>query len=258
MGINTNLKIFELEYSPKNYSHFSGVSEEKVANITEFGIYKRKDTGEILFAYMPLDNPEEFRDACFSVSLQNKEVFFDKYVRYSNFFGIFNKEGKCTPHQKDETDKITLAKFTKVALSLTEQFRKLMPEVYADNWETIKPIDTKLRLSEQCLWDSVVVNYTSTLPYHFDLYQSDIFSAIPYIKKDIEGGYLDLPDFNAVIECADGTVMFFNGHKYIHGVTEVLKNNSDSYRYSALFSSVWELKDCLSEGTEKPIFISIE
>jgi hypothetical protein len=129
--------------------------------------------------------------------------------------------------------------------------KQIAPEVYnKDVFETAGVAD-EWRISERSLWTSGVVNKTSTLPYHYDGNNFDMWSAMPVIRRGIRGGYLSIPEYDAVIECRDGWVLFFPGYRLLHGVTPISHVTKDAYRYTVVYYCLRGMKDCFSYAVEQ-------
>jgi hypothetical protein len=233
---------------------------ELEANIKEAGIYVDADTNEPFLVYMPL--PEavipELRKAVRSIKYSSSGVTRQStgVENHSRTFGMaprkpFQTREACRPtalsyDQPEEHDVLT-----RTADVLADIIKELIPDVYnADVTETAAVAD-EWRLSERSLWTSGVINKTSTLPYHFDGNNFDMWSAMPVIRRGTRGGYLSMPEYDLVIECRDGWCLFFPGYRYLHGVTPIAHVQKDSYRYTVVYYCLRGMKDCFSFAVEQ-------
>jgi hypothetical protein len=66
----------------------------------------------------------------------------------------------------------------------------------------------------------------------------------------MSGGHLTMPEFGITINCRDGWVLYFNGNKYVHGVTPMAPKTKDAYRYSIVFYALRGMKDCHTYALE--------
>lgn len=107
------------------------------------------------------------------------------------------------------------------------------------------------------LWTSGVVNRSSQFPYHRDRNNFDAWSAMPVFRRAMRGGALHFPELTVdgvplAAECADGDVLFFNGQRWMHGVTPMRPkpHTRDGYRISAVYYPVRAMARCLPAAEE--------
>lgn len=140
------------------------------------------------------------------------------------------------------------------AACFAETLRQVLPEQYEANKEAVDEVLTDWLLPGG-LWTSGVVNLSSSLPYHRDRNNFDAWSVMPTIRRGTRGGYLHLPELAIdgqplVLPCNDGDVLFFNGQRFMHGVTPMTKTMRDGYRYSAVYYPVSKMRSCLAFEAE--------
>ena len=110
------------------------------------------------------------------------------------------------------------------------------------------------RLGEAKLWTSGVVNDTAQLPYHRDGFNFPVWSAMPVVRRGTRGGHLHIPEYNVVLPCADSTVTFFGGYRWVHGVTPITRlEGKAGYRISAVYYALRGMKNC-REAAEEAAF----
>jgi hypothetical protein len=105
-------------------------------------------------------------------------------------------------------------------------------------------------MTDDALWTSGVINKSSQLPYHRDGFNYETWSAMPVVRRNMAGGYLNFVEYNAVVACRDGWVLFFPGYKYVHGVTPMESKGDDAYRYSIVYYALRGMKDCFTYAAE--------
>lgn len=138
---------------------------------------------------------------------------------------------------------------------LAETLLEMLPNQHALNLEAAQQVRDEWKLPGG-LWTSGVVNRSAALPYHRDRNNLDAWSAMPVIRRAVRGGHLHfpelaLPDGSPVVAaCDDGDVLFFNGQKYMHGVTPLKRVMQDGYRYSCVYYPVKKMCNCLSPAEE--------
>ena len=236
------------------------VVPELEANITEEGIYVDADTNEPFLVYTKL--PEEtvpiLRQAVRSIKYSSSGVTRQSTgtENHSRTFGMaprkpFQTREACRPtsmtyEQPQEHDVLV-----QTADVLSDMMQQIAPEVYnKDVFETAGVAD-EWRISERSLWTSGVVNKTSTLPYHYDGNNFDMWSAMPVIRRGTRGGYLSIPEYDATVECRDGWVLFFPGYRLLHGVTPIAHVTKDAYRYTVVYYCLRGMKDCFTYAVEQ-------
>jgi hypothetical protein len=134
---------------------------------------------------------------------------------------------------------------------LSQMMRKIAPEVYENDKTETGAVADEWRISEDSLWTSGVINKTSTLPYHYDGNNFDMWSAMPVVRRGIRGGALSMPEYGVTVECRDGWVLFFPGYRYLHGVTPIAHVTKDAYRYSVVYYCLRGMKDCFTYAVEQ-------
>mgnify|MGYP000031110546 CR=1 FL=1 len=96
------------------------------------------------------------------------------------------------------------------------------------------------------LFTSGICNKNNPLKYHFDSGNiKDVLSNMVVFKYKSEGGHLAIPELNVTLECADNTVVLFDGQSLLHGVTPIDNRYADSYRYSVVYYTLQQMWNCL-------------
>lgn len=93
-------------------------------------------------------------------------------------------------------------------------------------------------------WTSGVVNFDSPLPYHYDANNLACWSAMPVLRRGMNGGHLHVPEYGLVVGCRDGDVCFFAGYDLMHATTPMSRTSPDGYRISAVFYTVAGMGKC--------------
>ena len=230
------------------------------ANITGKGIYVDAETNEPFLVYMPLPEQTvpELRKAVRGIKYSSSGVTRQStgVENHSRTFGMaprkpFQTREACRPtalsHEQPEEHDVLV----RTADVLADIIRDIAPDLYNKDVAETAGVAEEWRISERSLWTSGVINKTSTLPYHFDGNNFDMWSAMPVIRRGTRGGYLSIPEFDAVIECRDGWVLFFPGFRLLHGVTPIAHVQKDSYRYTVVYYCLRGMKDCFSFAVEQ-------
>lgn len=229
-------------------------------NIKEAGIYVDEDTNEAFMVYMPMpdDMVPDLRAAVRDVKYSSSGVTRQQLgiENHSRTFGMaprkpFQTREACRPtalsYEQPEVHKV----LERTADRLSKIMREIAPDIYDKDKEETSAVADEWRISEDSLWTSGVINKTSTLPYHYDGNNFDMWSAMPVIRRGTRGGALSIPEYGVTIECRDGWVLFFPGFRLLHGVTPIAHVAKDAYRYTVVYYCLRGMKDCFTYAVEQ-------
>lgn len=228
---------------------------DKEPNVNEAGIYRDADTGEAILVYAPYPA---------KVTSLRKAVIGTKYGttlrasgtrNVSRTFGFTTRSAvlqreACTPTSLSYDDPEAQMILNDTAEVLGEYLRDQLPEVYEHDYQTVGAVLPEWRMTEDALWTSGVINQSSALPYHRDGSNFDTWSAMPVVRRGMDGGHLHMPEYDITINCRDGWALWFNGYAYVHGVTPMKPRQKDGYRYSIVFYAKRGMKDCHTYAVE--------
>lgn len=224
-------------------------------NINEAGIYRDADTGEAILVYAPY--PEDTIDLRRAVlSTDYSTTLRSSGTRnVSRTFGfarrsvVLQREA-CSPASLAWDNPEAQITLNKTAGVLGRYLREQLPEVYLHDVQEVDQVLPEWRMTEDALWTSGVINQSSALPYHRDGANFDTWSAMPVIRRGMDGGNLHMPEYDITINCRDGWALWFNGYAYVHGVTPMKSRAKDGYRYSIVFYAQRGMKDCHTYAVE--------
>ena len=257
----SELPIFRIKrvLTPDEATELVGkMVDDLEANCIEPGIYIDEDTEEPFLAYFPMEE---------EVNLLRKSVMNIKYgstkrqslgiENSSRTFGmaprkIYQRRESCRPTTLANEQPNELAVLIAFAEKFGRMFKEFAPQIFENDVKNLAEagLDNEWRMTDDALWTSGVVNKASTLPYHRDGFNFATWSAMPVIRRDMKGGYLDFPEYKLTCACRDGWVLFFPGYKYVHGVTPMMPTKEDSYRYSVVYYALKGMKDCFTYAVE--------
>ena len=229
-------------------------------DITEAGIFVDEDTNEPFLVYMPMeeDMVPELRAAVRGVKYSSSGVTRQQMgiENHSRTFGMaprkpFQTREACRPTSLSYEQPEIHDVLVRTADRLSLMMRQIAPEVYDNDKTETNAVADEWRISEDSLWTSGVINKTSTLPYHYDGNNFDMWSAMPVVRRGIRGGALSMPEYGVTVECRDGWVLFFPGYRYLHGVTPIAHVTKDAYRYSVVYYCLRGMKDCFTYAVEQ-------
>ena len=134
---------------------------------------------------------------------------------------------------------------------LCELYKKHNPEQY----EKHKSLTLENNRKEYSLSDGAFtsgnINLNTAVRYHYDFGNyENVWSAMITLKKDIQGGFLSVPEFDLGIELSHKSALFFDGQSIMHGVTPITKLKKQSKRYTIVYYSLKGLWRCLEYRDE--------
>jgi hypothetical protein len=225
-------------------------------NVDTAGIYRDADSGEAVLMYAPYpEKTANLRKAVFSSKMG---VTLRQGAGTSNVSRVFGfttrnvmsgKEScRATSFVYDHPEAQII--LNKTADVLGEYLRQNLPEVYENDFQQSTAVLPEWRMAENSLWTSGVINQSSQLPYHVDGSNFDTWSAMPVLRRGMDGGHLHLPEYDITVNCRDGWALWFNGYRYVHGVTPMRTRQKDGYRYTVVFYAKRGMKDCHTYAVE--------
>lgn len=224
-------------------------------NVNEAGIYRDADTGEAILVYAPYPaKTTPLRKAVLGTNYATT-LRASGTRNVSRTFGFTTRSAvlqreACTPTSLSYEDPEAQLILNDTAEVLGEYLREQLPEVYEHDYQTLGAVLPEWRMTEDALWTSGVINQSSALPYHRDGSNFDTWSAMPVVRRGMDGGHLNMPEYDITINCRDGWALWFNGYAYVHGVTPMTTRQKDGYRYSIVFYAKRGMKDCHTYAVE--------
>lgn len=227
-------------------------------NCRDAGLFIDEETGEPIMAYMPMEE---------EVNLLRRSVLGIKYgstkrqslgiENLSRTFGmaprkVYQRRESCRPTTLANEQPDEHAVLIAFADKFSKMFQEFAPHLFEKDSQILAEsgIDNEWKMTDDALWTSGVVNKSSTLPYHRDGFNFSTWSAMPVVRRDMNGGYLNFPEYDLTCACRDGWVLFFPGYKYVHGVTPMTPLRKDAYRYSIVYYALRGMKDCFTYAVE--------
>ena len=225
-------------------------------NLHEPGIYRDSETGEAVLMFAPLPGPTtELRRAVFGTKMGATLRQGAGTKNISRVFGfttrnVMTQKEACRPTSFSYDHPEAQRTMNNTASILGDYLKDQLPEVFEQDMEQLEAILPEWRMTEDSLWTSGVINQSSQLPYHVDGANFDTWSAMPILRRGMDGGHLHLPEYDITVDCRDGWAVWFNGHRYVHGVTPMKTRQPDGYRYTVVFYAKRGMKDCHTYAVE--------
>ena len=128
---------------------------------------------------------------------------------------------------------------------LAKFYKKHCPEMFNKHNDLAQQKVKPDWIIENSPFTSGIINKNSALNYHFDTGNfKDVYSNMLAYKKDVDGGYLAMPEYNIGLEIANNSVTFFDGQKILHGVTPIKYKSPNAYRYTIVYYTLKQMWKC--------------
>lgn|SRR3990167_383491 len=247
-----NVKFKEVDY--KKYV-------KRPAKESDFETLIREDciltdeNGKLILLYFKFPNDtSELVKAC-------KEIPYETSQRSgglkttSRIFGFDPFTGIRKPYCSATSLAIKFPKQHKVITKFGEQineiYQKYLPEAYNKHKVIAEEkIEVGWRIPKTP-FTSGIINKNNQLNYHFDSGNfQGVYSNMIVLKNNVAGGYLSLPTYGVGLECANNTLVMFDGQSILHGVTPIKFFGQGAYRYSLIYytlQSMWNCDDLTTE-----------
>ena len=136
------------------------------------------------------------------------------------------------------------------AKQVAEVYKHLLPDQFAHHEKAVATTQNTWRIPHTP-FTSGIINQSATLPYHRDRGNHEgVWSAMVVVRKQTEGGELVLPELDIAVDLPNGTLVLFDGQKWLHGVAPIVKTQLSGRRYSCVFYSLKQLWHCLTPEEE--------
>lgn len=230
--------------------------EQQPPNVTTATVALDRDTGEPVYAYLPLGDVSDLRAVVRGIPYSEAMRVSTGLRNRSRVFGWAPRRPvrllencNSTSLMRDRPDEHRV--LDAWASRLRDLLAQVDPDLVDEGDRQLGEVLPDWRLDEgRSFWTSGIVNRTSQLPYHRDAFNFPTWSAMPVVRRGVEGGHLHLPEYGATIACRDGWGVFFGGWNLVHGVTPMRLTRPDGYRYSVVYYSLKGMKDCATAAVE--------
>lgn len=150
--------------------------------------------------------------------------------------------------------------FLDYARQIAKDYRKYFPVEYAEQIKRMYVGGHKVHRAYRIKgtpFTGGVINENSALAYHRDEANTENgISCMICLKAGVAGGELILPELKIGFACQDGYILLFDGQKYIHGVTPILKPHTGfGYRYTIVYYNNKGMSLCLPPKLEMEHFV---
>ncbi len=242
------LQAERLELDLNAYKMRNAVEGDYQRLITESTLIYEGDS--LMIAYVELDLD------CSDVVDALQHIKYEKNARTSGLVTtsrIFGYSPRNTL-RKDFCSATSLAKeqphYHKViadyAAKVGEYYQQFNPDLYSTHQQTTEGhVIGDYRIKDSP-FTSGIINKNNPLKYHFDTGNfTDVWSGMLVFKRDIEGGYLSVPEYGIGFELKHNSLLMFDGQGLLHGVTPIKRLHPNAFRYSIVYYSLRQMWNCL-------------
>lgn len=151
--------------------------------------------------------------------------------------------------REDPTGHLAICDFGR---TLANYYRKYCPEMFEYHHAISKQTIMDNWRIHNTPFTSGIINKNNPLKYHFDRGNvKSVYSNMIVFKHKCEGGHLAIPEFDLALDCANKSVVFFDGQDILHGVTPFrLTDPATSYRYSIVYYTLHQMWKCQTVDEE--------
>lgn len=212
------------------------------------------DDGTPVYAYLPLGDVSDLRAAVRRVEIRETYRAASGRRNASRVFGWaprkpVQRREACNATSFAKEQPAEQAALDAWAVRCLAVLRSIDPEVAERDEATMREVLPEWHMAGTP-WTSGVVNSNSQLPYHRDGFNFPTWSAMPVLRRGMDGGHLHIPEYGAVLPCRDGWGVFFCGQELVHGVTPMRRREPDGYRYSVVYYALRGMRSCAEFAEE--------
>jgi hypothetical protein len=165
----------------------------------------------------------------------------------------------CTISGLGKEDPEVHAAILHYAAVATAHYQRLNPELYALHMAETGKVLEEYRV-EDTPFTSGIVNRDNVLAYHYDSGNiRNVWSLMLGFKRNVEEGFLVVPEYDLALEVADNTLSGFDGQVALHGVSPFkIKPGRPpktpygdwAYRFTIVYYAKVGMWQCLPEKDE--------
>tara|TARA_R110000822_G_scaffold144974_3_gene283770 strand:+ start:2140 stop:2952 length:813 start_codon:yes stop_codon:yes gene_type:complete len=180
-------------------------------------------------------------NAVYREGKSRKQAKAEQTVQYSTIIGnIPAKPHMRRPyHNKSSVHSVESAKpFVKAMRLAADEMVKIIkdvcPEIYDSQIEAIKNIPEKWKFGE--MFTSSISNYNISAPIHID--KGNVvpsYNCIYTTRINSTGGCLYVPEYEAIFEQPNNSLLVYPAWRNKHGVTDIVPTHDGGYRNSLVF-----------------------
>lgn len=238
-----------LRHTATSPGHFSHIIDKSTKLVDE-------KTGETKIVYLDVAEPRFLGE----LSTLLQKIRYDKNDRtggmptVSRIFGyaprITIRKDFCSGASLNSEDPIAYRKIVDAATLASILYEEHNPALYERHNLLSQKVLPDYRLGDTA-FTSGIINKNNQLRYHFDSGNfKDVWSAMFVFKKDVDGGFLSVPEYDVGFKLSNFSLLLFDGQSILHGVTPIRLMSPKAFRLSIVFYSLRLLWNCVSPADE--------
>lgn len=140
---------------------------------------------------------------------------------------------------------------TSFGKKIAEIYSKYLPVASQNHYSKAREVIKDQWLISDTPFTGGIINKNNQLNYHYDTGNfKGVFSNMIVFKSNVTGGYLSLPEFDIGLQCANNTLVMFDGQSILHGVTPIHLYSKLAYRYSIVYYTLEQFAKCENRNLE--------
>lgn len=179
--------------------------------------------------------------AVYKDGMSRKQAKATQTVQYSTIIGSIPPKphmrrpypSRSSVHQVD-TAKTFIKAMLLAAKESAALIKEIMPEQFARQTAQMSKVPEEWRFGD--FFTSSISNFNIAAPFHQD--NANLPESVNVIitkRKNSTGGSLAVPDYGAVFEQADNSMLVYPAWRNMHGVTPIVPTHDGGYRNSLVF-----------------------
>jgi hypothetical protein len=187
-----------------------------------------------------LERSDVFK-AVYTDGMTRKQAKATQTIQYSTIIGSIPPKPHMRrpyPSRSSVHSVPSARKFIKAMLMAAEEsamlIERYMPEQFQKQLREMETVPEKWRFGR--LFTSSISNFNISAPYHQD--NANLPNSVNVIitkRANSRGGSLAVPDYGAVFEQPDSSMLVYPAWRNMHGVTPIVPTHDGGYRNSLIF-----------------------
>lgn len=241
------------ELNLDEYKMRSAMETDYTQLVTESATIYENGAQQIVYLELDID--------CSDIVAALQRIHYDKSYRTtgllstSRIFGysprITIRRDYCTATSLAKAQPSEHAIISGYAAKVAQYYASMNPDLYKTHQATTDEHVIGEYKIKDSPFTSGIINKNNPLKYHFDTGNfKDVWSCMLVFKRDVEGGYLSVPEYNLAFELKNNSLLMFDGQSLLHGVTPIHRTSPRAFRYSIVYYSLREMWNCLPISDE--------
>jgi hypothetical protein len=172
--------------------------------------------------------------------ISRQEAMNDGVCQYSTIIGSVQASGfkrrftnRTSIVHANESAQYFIKAMYLLSVEAANLIKEYMPDAYYELERNMKSVPAQRHFGK--LWTSSICNYNNAAPFHIDRSNLPASLNVIFTKRYASrGGSLCIPDYGAVFEQGDNSMLVYPAWRNMHGVTEIEPLFKGGYRNSLI------------------------